>query len=42
VFKKSLATNANAWDSRFVFRAPRDGQITFLKDLAWTVRAYNY
>ena len=42
VFKKSLYTNANTWDSKFVFRAPRDGQITFLKDLAWTVRAYNY
>ena len=42
VFKKSLATNANVWDSRFVFRAPRDGKITFLKDLAWTVRSYVY
>ena len=30
------------WDGKFVFRAPRDGQITFLKDVTWTVRVYTY
>lgn len=42
VYKGSLLSNGNNWNSRYVFRAPRDGQIIFLKDLAWTVRSYVY
>ena len=30
------------WDGKYVFRAPRDGQITFLNDASWTVRVYPY
>ena len=42
VFRKTLNATSDTWASRFVFRAPRNGQITFLKDLAWTVRSYVY
>lgn len=42
VFRKTLEVTSNVWGSRYVFRAPRDGKITFLKDLAWTVRSYVY
>lgn len=42
LIKRTLEATSNIRGSQFVFRAPRDGQITFLKDLAWTIRVYTY
>lgn len=42
VAKISLASNANTRGSQFVFRAPKDWKITFLKALNWSVRSYTY
>ena len=40
--KKTLEATSNTFGSQFFFVAPRDGQITFTKDLAWTVKSYTY
>lgn len=42
VMKRTLQATSNTRGSQFFFRAPKDGQITFLKDLAWEVRSYTY
>ena len=41
VFKKTLTdTTTDAFGAQFVFRAPKDGQIVFLKSYSWTVKGY--
>lgn len=42
IIKRTLEVTSNTFGSQFFFVAPKDGQITFLKDLAWTVRSYTY
>ena len=42
IIKATLAATSSTFQSQFVFKAPKDGQIQFLKDLAWTVKRYTY
>lgn len=42
ITKRTLEANSNTFSSQFLFVAPKDWQIQFLKDLAWTVKRYTY